>query len=85
MITLSIILIGRHDVAFGAEMNTEVTLLAKFLFYLDITFHNMSPNQFLPMIRLLLADAILRIMFRMSRIFRYTFMPLEKDYQILLI
>jgi hypothetical protein len=70
MITLNIVFFGRHDVAFGAEMNTELTLLAKFLFNLDRSFHNRSPNYFLPGIKLLAADAILRIMFIMSRIFR---------------
>jgi hypothetical protein len=73
MIPLNIVFFGRHDVAFGAEMNTELTLLAKFLFNLDTSFHNMSPDQFLPVNRFLAADAILRIMFIMSRIFRYPF------------
>jgi len=73
MIPLNIVFFRGHDVAFGAEMNTELTILAKFLFYLDISFHNMSPNQFLPVNRFLAADAILLIMFRKSRDFRLKF------------
>ena len=53
MITLNIVFFRRHDVAFGAEMNTELTLLAKFLFNLDRSFHNISPDQFLPVNRFL--------------------------------
>jgi hypothetical protein len=68
MIPLGIIFFGLHDVAFGTEMNTEVTLLAKLLFYLDISFHNTSPNHFLPVIQSRSADGFLRIMFRMSSI-----------------
>jgi hypothetical protein len=48
MIPLNIILFGWQDVAFGAEMNTKLALLAKVLFYFDISFQNMSPIQFLP-------------------------------------
>jgi len=70
MIPLGIICFGRHDVAFRAEMNAEMTLLAKFLLYLDISFQNMSPNRFLPGIQFLSAVAILLIMFTMSSIFR---------------
>jgi len=32
--------------AFGAEMNTEMTLLAQFFFYLNISFHILSPIRF---------------------------------------
>ena len=32
----------------GAKINTEVTFLAKFFVYLDMTFHNTSPKQFRP-------------------------------------
>jgi hypothetical protein len=73
MIPLNVVFFGRHDVAFGAEMNTELTLLAKFLLNLDISFHNMSPDQFLPVNCFLAADAILLIMFRKSRDFRLKF------------
>lgn len=68
MIPLGVILIGCRDVTFGAEMNTEVTLLAKLLFYLDISFQNMSSNRILPAFQLCSADAIWLITFRMSSI-----------------
>jgi hypothetical protein len=57
--------------AFGAKINAEVAFLAQFFLDLDVSFHSMSPKQFLPVIQSLLAVAILRIMFRMSSIFRF--------------
>ena len=54
---------------FGAEVNAEVALLAKVLFYLDISLQIMSPNRFLPDFQLHSAVAILRIMLRKSSIF----------------
>jgi len=79
VIPLIVVFVGSHNMALRAEVNTKVTLLAKFLFYLDITFQYTSPDQFLPVIQLLSADAILRIMFRMSSIFRFNPAAAERE------
>jgi hypothetical protein len=45
---MGVILLCRDDVTIGAKVNTEVTFLAKFFVYLDMTFHIISPKQFIP-------------------------------------
>ena len=82
MISLSVIFARWHNMALGTEMNAEVTLLAEFFFYLNVSFQSMSPNQFLPVIQLCSAVAILRIMFIMSSFFRLIDKTLPKDRQI---
>ena len=43
---MGVILLCRNDMIIGAKINTEVTFLAKFFVYLDMTFHIISPKQF---------------------------------------
>ncbi len=42
-VTLGIVLFGRHNMTFGAKMNTEQALLADFFVNLNITLQNQSP------------------------------------------
>jgi|GEM_PF-3263692 len=43
---MGVILLCRNDMIIGTKINTEVTFLAKFFVYLDMTFHIISPKQF---------------------------------------
>ena len=41
---MRVILLCRNNVTIGAKINTEVTFLAKFFIYLDMTFQIISPK-----------------------------------------
>ena len=56
----------------GAKINTEVTFLAEFFVYLDMTFHITSPKQFNAYDSIDLAHAFLLINKRKSSIFEIT-------------